>query len=152
MIGAHFSLARILHPSQVSGRAAPAGPSAERIAHALAELRVHGRRSIRILDLGCGDGERLRDAAEEARRLGFVAIEGRGIDASASNVRHARRVTLDDAVTSLRYEIGEPIAALAAEHDAAADLVLLSEPMPYPCSPLGAALARVVTGEVLAAG
>jgi hypothetical protein len=53
--------------------------------------------------------------------------------------------------TSLTFEIAEPIAALAAEHDGAADLILLSEPMPYPASPLAAALARI-GGTVLAGG
>ena len=48
-------------------------------------------------------------------------------------------------------DVAEPIAALASEHDGAADLIFLSEPMPYPCSPLGGALARL-GGKVLADG
>jgi hypothetical protein len=51
----------------------------------------------------------------------------------------------------LRFDLGEVIAALASEHDAAADLALLSQPLPYPCSALGKALDRVVSGAVLVA-
>lgn len=152
----HFSLAGLFRPARAaedSDEPGP-GPSFTHIASQLAEWRGRGHRSIRILDLNCGNGARLLRAAARARELGFVAIEGRGVDPSPGQVRHARHRAESEAhpSTSLAFEIGEPIAALAAEHDGAADLVLLSEPRPYPCSPLGAALDRVCAGFVLSAG
>jgi SAM-dependent methyltransferase len=130
------------------------GPSAARIEDALAELRFGGRRSIRMLDLGCGSGERLLRAAAHARALGFVAIEGRGVDLSALRIRLARRHARREAdpSTGLVFDLADPIAALAAEHDGAADLVFLAQQRPYPASALAAALARVASGPVLAAG
>lgn len=129
------------------------GPSHAQIASRLAEWRNRGHRSIRILDLDCGCGDRLLRAAARARELGFVSIEGRGVDPSPGHIRKARRRADNEAhpSTSLVFEIGESICALAAEHDGAADLVLLSESRPYPSSPLGAALDRVCAGDVLAA-
>ena len=102
---------------------------------------------------GRGLGGRLLRAAEAARALGFVAIEGRGVSLWTAGIRHARwqGELAAHPSTSLAFEIAEPIAALASEHDGAADLIFLSEPMPYPCSPLGAALARL-GGRVLAEG
>jgi SAM-dependent methyltransferase len=130
------------------------GPGTAQIAARLAEWRHRGHRSIRILDLACGNGDRLLRAAARARELGFVSIEGRGVDPSPGCIRHARHHAEAEAhpSTSLVFEIGEPITALAAEHDGAADLILLSEARPYPCSPLGAALDRVNAGFVLSAG
>jgi hypothetical protein len=106
-----------------------------------------------MLDLDCADGGRLLHAAEKARELGFVSIEGRGASLWAAGVRHARwqAELAAHPSTDLHFEIAEPIAALASEHDGAADLIFLSEPMPYPCSPLGGALARL-GGKVLAEG
>ncbi|MDG2533821.1 hypothetical protein P6144_09200 [Sphingomonas sp. HITSZ_GF] len=129
------------------------GPCDARIAKALAELRNHGHRSVRILDLDCADGGRLLRTTAKARELGFVAIEGRGVSLWTAGIRHARWQAERDAhpSTSLTFDIAEPIAALAAEHDGAADLILLSEPMPYPASPLAAALTRL-GGKVLAEG
>lgn len=151
----HFSLAGLFRPAHAaedSDEPGP-GPSPARVAARLAEWRHRGHRSVRILDLGCGHGERLLRAAAEARALGFVSIEGRGVDRSPGAVRHARRRAEGEAhpSTGLVFEIGEPIGALAAEHDGAADLILLPEPRPYPCSPLGAALDRVCAGFVLGA-
>lgn len=150
---AHFPRTRLWTPAPRSDAAARSGygPSAERIASALAELRRSGRRAIRILDLGCGDGARLLRAAACARELGFVAIEGRGIDPSPSRIRHARTAAAFEShpSTTLCFEIAEPIEALAAEHDGAVDLVLLSEPRPYPVSPLAVALDRVALGPLL---
>ncbi len=129
------------------------GPSDAAIAKALTLLRNHGHRSVRILDLDCGDGTRLIRAAATARELGFVAIEGRGTGDWSTGIRHARWQTEAEThpTTGLTFDLAEPMAALAAEHDGSADLILLSEPMPYPASPLAIALARVNAGTVLAA-
>jgi hypothetical protein len=85
------------------------------------------------------------------RALGFVSIEGRGSSLSTTGIRHARRRAGEEShpSTGLGFEIAEPIALLASEHDAAADLVFLTEPRPYPASPLAVALERVCIGEVL---
>lgn len=127
------------------------GPCPRRIEAELHELRLGGRRSIRMLDLGCGSGERLLHAAKHARALGFVAIEGRGVDLSPLRIRHARQQARVDAhpSTILQFDMAEAIQALAAEHDGAADLIFLSQPLPYPSSPLAQALDRVSAGPVL---
>ena len=153
MMATQFSLGGLLRRAGLStepGGSRP-GPCDARIAKALAELRNHGHRSVRLLDLDCADGARLLRAAAKAREFGFVSIEGHGVSLWTAGIRHARWQAELDAhpSTSLTFDIAEPIAALAAEHDGAADLILLSEPMPYPCSPLGAALARI-GGKVLA--
>lgn len=129
------------------------GPCDARIAKALAEFRNHGHRSVRMLDLDCADGGRLLRAAGKARELGFVSIEGRGVSLWTAGIRHARwqAELAAHPSTDLHFEIAEPIAALASEHDGAADLIFLSEAMPYPCSPLGGALVRL-GGKVLAEG
>lgn len=148
----HFSLTALTHSrgSHISRRP---GPSDARIASALSALRFDGRRAIRILDLGCGNGERILRAVASAHALGFVAIEARGADASPHNIRAARRSarTLPHPCIDLHFDVAEPIAALAAEHDGAVDLVILAEAHPRPCSPLGIALARVNLRTVLAA-
>ncbi|WP_404333792.1 methyltransferase domain-containing protein [Sphingomonas sp. MMS12-HWE2-04] len=129
------------------------GPSRQCIESALAELRFSGRRAVRILDLGCGAGDRLLHAAAFARSLGFVAIEARGTDLSALRIRQARAHAREakHPSTSIRFDLAEPIAALAAEHDGDADLILLSQPLPYRASPLALALDRVAAGPVLTA-
>ncbi len=155
MIATRFSLGGLLRRAGLSTEpeGPRRGPCDARIARALAEFRNHGHRAVRMLDLDCADGSRLLRAAARAREFGFVAIEGRGVSLWTAGIRHARWQAEVQAhpSTSLVFEIAEPIAALAAEHDGAADLIFLSEPMPYPCSPLGAALARL-GGRVLANG
>lgn len=152
MLATNFSLGGLLRRAAEPGGSRH-GPCDARIARALAEFRNHGHRAVRMLDLDCADGGRLLQAAEKARELGFVAIEGRGVSLWTAGIRHARwqAELAAHPSTSLTFEIAEPIAALASEHDGAADLILLSEPMPYPASPLGAALARL-GGRVLAEG
>lgn len=151
----HFSLTGLFRSARAADDSDDPGqgPSHAQIAARLAEWRHRGHRSIRILDLACGRGDRLLRAAARARELGFVSVEGRGVDPSPGNIRHARHRAESEAhpSTGLVFEIGEPIAALAAEHDGAADFILVSEPRPYPCSPLGMALDRVSAGLVLGA-
>lgn len=150
MLATQFSFGALLRRATEPGGTRN-GPCDARIAKALAELRNHGHRSVRMLDLDCADGTRLLRAAAEARRLGFVSVEGRGVSLWTGGIRHARwqaELAIHPS-TSLAFEIAEPIAALASEHDGAADLIFLSEPMPYPASPLAAALTRL-GGKVLA--
>lgn len=153
MTATQFSLGGLLRRAGLSTEPGGSrhGPCDARIARALAEFRNHGHRSVRMLDLDCADGGRLLRAAAKARELGFVSIEGRGVSLWTAGIRHARWQAEIDAhpSTDLHFEIAEPIAALASEHDGAADLIFLSEPTPYPCSPLGGALARL-GGRVLA--
>ncbi|RYD99501.1 MAG: methyltransferase domain-containing protein [Sphingomonadales bacterium] len=150
----HFSFADLLHPVRSFDRGViHHGPSMARITAALAERRREGRRSIRILDLECGDGERLLRTAACARELGFVAIEGVGVDLSVGRIRHARREAQAQAhhSTRLEFQVAEAMAALAVEQDGAADLILMCDAQPYPASPLAIALARVSVGPVLGA-
>lgn len=149
------TLSSLLRSARSHAEAGPParGPSEARIAAALRRFHDAGHRAIRILDLECGNGERLLHAAAQARALGFVAIEGRGASLFAADIRHARRHAAQQRhpSTDLQFGIGEPIGLLASEHDGAADLVLLSDAKPYPASPLGFALERVCVGEILGA-
>jgi hypothetical protein len=150
----HFSLAALLHPVRAfDAGIGRFGPSMERIASALGDLRRDGRHSIRILDLECGEGERLLCTAACARELGFVAIEGVGVDLSIGRIRHARREAKAHVhpSTTLDFQVEEAMAALAIEQDGAVDLVLMSDATPYPASPLAIALARASVGPVLGA-
>lgn len=149
----HFSLAGLFgRPPLVPALLDAHGPSQSQIDAALLDLRQAGRRSVRMLDLCCGDGERLLRAAGSARSLGFVAIEGLGVDMAPAHIRRARAHAEEraDASMTLRFLAMDAIEALAAEHDEAVDLVFLPEAAPYPCSPLGMALARICSGTVLA--
>ena len=88
---------------------------------ALRNLRVHGRRAIRILDLGCGPGTRLLRVVRHARAMGFTAIEARGVDPAWP--ARAAPILLDPAI-GLTFETGDPLAALAGEADHDCDLLL----------------------------
>jgi hypothetical protein len=97
---------------------------------AISALREQGRRSIRIVEIGCGPGERLRRLAGHARSLGFVAIEGRGVDADPAQIARARiaaRAEADPAI-ALVHEEGDGATALREEAWFPADLLLLSDP------------------------
>ncbi|MBO9714349.1 methyltransferase domain-containing protein [Sphingomonas sp.] len=154
MMTTHFSFAGLLRSAHLTTADCEArrGPSLERVFAMLREHRDAGHRAIRILDLGCGDGERLLAAVERAHELGFVAIEARGVSRSLHGVRRARRAARrgQHPTWGVSFEVAEPIAALAGEHDGSADLILLAEPLPYPASPLGTALGRVNAGVILA--
>jgi len=150
----HFSFADLLHPVRTFDRGyGQHGPSMERIASVLGDLHRDGRHAIRILDLECGDGERLLRTAAVAREMRFVAIEGTGVDLSVGRIRHARREAQIQAhlSTTLDFKVAEAMAALALEQDGAVDLVLMSDAPPYPASPLAIALNRVCVGPVLGA-
>ena len=112
-------------------------------------LRKRGRRAIRIVDADCGAGELLIHAVQRAREMGFVAIEGRGIDADplliASALRAAARQ--GDPAIGLVFEQGDPDRVLREEAEYPADLLLC------PASDTGArelkALARTAADTVL---
>jgi SAM-dependent methyltransferase len=112
-------------------------------------LRKRGRRSIRIVDAACGGGELLMHAVRRAREMGFVAIEGRGIDADPRLIANACRAAArqSDPAIGLVFEQGDPDEAMREEAEYPADLLLC------PASDTGtrerAALARTAADTVL---
>lgn len=93
---------------------------------ALATLRASGRHAVRIVDADCGAGTLLLHALDRARRLGFTAIEGRGIDGSALLIGRARVASTRfvDPAIGVDFAVADMLAALEAEHDLPADIVL----------------------------
>jgi SAM-dependent methyltransferase len=103
-----------------------------RCAPALRTLRVlrkRGRRSIRVVDARCGDGSLLLHLARAARALGFVAIEGRGIDRDPALVAAARlsAALLRDPAIGLTFDAGDGANALLEEAELPADMVFYAE-------------------------
>lgn len=100
------------------------------ILRALKALRERGRRSIRIVDAGCGAGDLLIETVRRARALGFVAIEARGIDRDPALIAAARAAAQpgDDAAIGLAFETGDLCEALCEEAAFPADLVLYARP------------------------
>jgi len=92
-------------------------------------LRKRGRRSIRIVDVNCGDGSLLIQVVRAARSLGFVAIEGRGVDRDPVLVTAARlsSALLKDRAIGLTFDAGEGANALHEEAELPADLVFYAE-------------------------
>lgn len=97
------------------------------LAQALSALRAMRRRSVRIVDVGCGSGALLVCAACHARALGFTAIEGHGIDPAPGAIARAQEAAeaLDDPAIGLVFEAGDPIAALADEAAFPADILVV---------------------------
>ncbi len=93
-------------------------------------LRKLGRRSIRIVDADCGAGDLLIHAARRARELGFVAIEGRGVDADPRLIADAQITAArqSDPAIGLVFEQGDRDNAMREECDFPADLLLCSAP------------------------
>jgi SAM-dependent methyltransferase len=92
----------------------------------LAALRAAGKRSLRILDLGCGPGTWLRRVATQARAIGFETITARGFDIADAQVRRARELSAGLAALpgiALTFEVGDIFAPLA-EADGSIDLAL----------------------------
>jgi len=96
------------------------------LALALVELRQAGRRAVRIVDADCGNGALLLTAARQARALGFVAIEARGVDGAPALITRARTAAaaLDDAAIGVSFDCADMVAALVQERDLAPDIVL----------------------------
>ena len=92
----------------------------------LESLRERGRRSVRIVDVNCGNGALLVQVAKLARSLDFLAIECCGIDCEQKAIEEARQraLRLVDSAIGLSFEVGEPLAQLAAEAEFPADIVL----------------------------
>lgn len=107
-------------------RTATHDPRWPAIVHALAELRAHGRRSVRIVDADCGAGCILLAALRHARAIGFVAIEGRGLDGSPALIGRACSAAdrLVDPAIGVAFEVSDVVEALRQEQDLPADLVL----------------------------
>ena len=115
-----------------------AGPSAFRrsgvdlrwpvVAAALHHLWLRRRRSLRIVDVACGNGRLLIHAARHARALGFTAIEARGIDAAPSSIREAQAIAMRirDPAIGLLFEPGDLLTALREESGFPADILLWS--------------------------
>lgn len=112
-------------------------------------LRKRGRRSIRIVDADCGAGDLLIHAVRRAREMGFLAIEGRGIDADprliASALRAAARQR--DPAIGLVFEQGDPDKVMREEAEYPADLLLC--PASDTDTRERAALARTAANTVL---
>ena len=89
-------------------------------------LRKRGRHSIRIVDADCGAGELLIQAVRRARELGFVAIEGRGIDSDPRLIADARQAAArqTDPAIGLVFEEGDMNRAMREETEFRADLLL----------------------------
>lgn len=96
------------------------------LAARLLALKQACRRSVRIVDADCGAGGLLLHAAAHARALGFLAIEGRGIDASPALIGRARAAAarLRDPAIGMTFEVGEMLAALREEQPFPADILL----------------------------
>lgn len=112
-------------------------------------LRKRGRRSIRIVDADCGAGELLMHAVRRARELGFVAIEGRGIDADPRLIASARRAAAQqgDPAIGLVFEQDDMDNVLREEAEYPADLLLC--PASDTATRERAALARTAADTVL---
>ncbi len=96
------------------------------IADALAALREAGRYSVRIVDIDCGTGGLLIRAVRHARALGFLAIEGRGIDGAPVLIARAKAAAanLRDPAIGVTFEMADVVTALSDEADLPADIVL----------------------------
>lgn len=96
------------------------------IAAALAALREKGRCAVRIVDADCAAGGLLLEALGSARRLGFTAIEGRGIDGSPALIGRARAAAsrAPDLAIGVEFEVADVATALEAECDLPADIIL----------------------------
>ncbi|MEI9990621.1 MAG: class I SAM-dependent methyltransferase [Rhizomicrobium sp.] len=92
----------------------------------LCALRATGKRSLRVLDLGCGPGTWLRRMVTRARAIGFDDIVARGFDIADAQVRRARELSADLAGlpgVALNFEVGDILRPLP-EVDGSVDIVL----------------------------
>ena len=93
---------------------------------ALGDLRERHRCAVRIVDADCGAGGFLIAVAEQARAMGFTAIEGRGLGGSPAMVGRARAAAKRHrhAAMGLVFEAGDAADALAEERDFPADILV----------------------------
>lgn len=96
------------------------------IVSALHVLRAANRRSVRIVDADCNDGELLLCAVRQASAMGFTAIEARGLDDSLARVARARALAacLTDPAVGISFEATDPVSVLIEEGDFPADIVI----------------------------
>lgn len=112
--------------SQYASKAVIQDPRWPQVEAALSTLRASGRHAVRIVDADCGAGTLLLHALRQARRLGFTAIEGLGIDGSALLIGRARATAsrFVDPAIGVDFAVADILSALRAEHDLPADIVL----------------------------
>lgn len=93
---------------------------------ALGSLRERHRYAVRIVDADCGAGGFLIAVAEQARTMGFTAIEGRGLGGSPALIGRARAAARRHrhAAMGLVFERGDPADALAEESEFPADILI----------------------------
>ena len=93
---------------------------------ALGSLRERHRHAVRIVDADCGAGGFLIAVAEEARAMGFTAIEARGLGGSPAMIGRARAAARRHrhAAMGLVFERGDAADALAGERDFPADILV----------------------------
>ncbi|WP_433910329.1 SAM-dependent methyltransferase [Sphingomonas yabuuchiae] len=93
---------------------------------ALGDLRERHRCAVRIVDADCGAGGFLIAVAEQARAMGFTAIEGRGLGGSPALIGRARAAARRHrhAAMGLVFERIDPAQALAEERDFPADILV----------------------------
>jgi len=122
-------------------------------------LRKAGRRAIRILDVGCGDGAWLVATVLRAPMLGFVAIEARGFDVAPALIDRARSIVagIADPRIGISFEVADVGEALAQEDDHGADIVLCHygaiDRLPAAAHErVGAELSRVTAGALICLG
>lgn len=100
----------------------------------LKALRKRGRRAVRIIDVNCGDGILLIQAVKKARTLGFLSIEGVGIDGDPQHIGEAqwRSRLLTDSAIGLEFHVGDPATQLELEAEFPADIILYEAVSPMP--------------------
>lgn len=89
---------------------------------------------MRIVDVNCGDGMFLIEIMKQARALGFLSIEGLGIDGDAQRIGEAQwrsRHVIDSAI-GLEFHVSEPAAQLELEAEFPADIILYEAALPVP--------------------
>lgn len=111
---------------EIGSWAAAHDPRWPQISARLLWLKQQGRRAVRIVDADSGAGALLLHAVVHARALGFVAIEGRGIDGSPALIGRARASALrcNDPGIGVTFEVADMLTALRDEQDLPADIVL----------------------------
>ena len=119
----------------------------------LAALAASGKRSLKILDAGCGPGTWLRRIALRARELGFAALELRGLDISPRMVALAQdAVSIDGMCLDTRVDVadlGTPLPYASGNFDISLCLYgVLNHLSNQAQGSLAASLARV-TGDTM---
>lgn len=93
---------------------------------ALNILRAGNRRSVRIVDTDCKNGELLLCTVRQASALGFTAIEALGVDDAFASVGFAQASAahLNDPAIGISFEVIDLVSVLANESDFPADILI----------------------------